>query len=343
MNKRTLNLTLVIFVFLIMACSAISTGLIIHLLYRYELISDIRMAPTVLSLVSLGVSIVIGTTLALVLSRKVLKPLNELIEATREVAKGNFETEIAELDKDNEIAELVRSFNYMTKELKGIGMFHRDFINNFSHEFKTPITSIRGFAKQLQNIDTTDEQRREYTDIIVSEAERLANMSSNILLLTKLENQEIITGKENFFLDEQIRNCILMLQTQWEEKCINFELDLDSIEYFGNEEMLSYVWINIISNAIKFSEPNSSIRIRCIEDMSDVKVNIRDEGIGMDDKTRIHIFEKFYQGDSSRKSEGNGLGLSLVKRIVELCSGRISVKSQIGKGSEFIVRLPKND
>ncbi|OHW62001.1 alkaline phosphatase synthesis sensor protein PhoR [Andreesenia angusta] len=343
MNRRTLNLALVVFVFLIMACSAASTGLIIHLLYRYELISDIRMAPTVLSLVSLGVSIVIGTTLALALSRKVLKPLNELIEATREVARGNFEVEVEELDKDNEIGELVKSFNYMTRELKGIGMFHRDFINNFSHELKTPIASIRGFAKQLQNSDLTDEQRKEYAEIIVSEAERLTNMSSNILLLTKLENQEIITGKEDFFLDEQIRSCILLLQQQWEEKNIDFELDLDPLKYFGNEEMLSYVWTNIISNAIKFSEPNSSISIRCAEEMSDVKVNIKDEGIGMDDKTRVHIFEKFYQGDSSRKSEGNGLGLSLVKRVVELCGGRISVKSQIGKGSEFIVRLPKNE
>lgn len=341
MNRKTLNLALVVFVFLIMACSAVSTGIIIHLLYRYELISDIRMAPTVLSIVSLGVSIVIGTTLALVLSRKVLKPLNELISATREVARGNFEVELDELDKDNEIAELVRSFNYMTKELKGIGMFHRDFINNFSHEFKTPITSIRGFARQLQNKDITDEQREEYTEIIVSEAERLTNMASNILLLTKLENQEIITGKESFYLDEQIRSCILLLQQQWEEKGISFELELDSFQYFGNEEMLSYVWTNLISNAIKFSEPRSTIWIRCIEDVSDVKVNIRDEGIGMEDQTRIHIFEKFYQGDSSRKSEGNGLGLSLVKRIVELCGGRISVKSQMGKGSEFILRFPR--
>lgn len=341
MNRRTLNLTLVAFVFLIMACSAISTGIIIHLLLRYNLISDRRIAPTVLSIVSLGVSIVIGTTLAFVLGKKVLKPLNELMLATREVAKGNFDVKVEELNKENELGELVKSFNYMTKELQGIGMFHKDFINNFSHEFKTPIISIRGFAKQLQKEDISESQRKEYTEIIVSESERLTNMASNILLLTKLENQEIVTGKSEFSLDEQIRGCILLLQSQWEKKSIELQLELSPIDYFGNEEMLSYVWINLISNAIKYSYKGGTLFVKCSEDRSDIKVNVRDEGIGMNDETRAHIFEKFYQGDSSRTSKGNGLGLSLVKRIVDICGGKITVKSQSGKGSEFIVRLPK--
>lgn len=341
MNRRTLNVTLVVFVFLVMACSGISTGIIVHLLYRYGIISDIRIAPTVLPIVSLGVSIVIGTTMAFVLGKRVLKPLNELILATREVAKGNFDVKVKDLGDENELGELIRSFNNMTLELKGIGMFHRDFINNFSHEFRTPIISIRGFAKQLQNTSLTEVQRKEYAEIIVSESERLTNMASNILLLTKLENQEIVTDRISFSLDEQIRNCILLLQPQWEKKNIELHLELENVEYFGNEEMMSYVWTNLIGNAIKFSEIGGSIWIKCYEEGPDIKVKIKDEGVGMDDETRVHIFEKFYQGDSSRTSKGNGLGLSLAKRILDLCSGRITVKSQIEKGAEFTVRLPK--
>lgn len=342
MNRiRTLNVALVLLVFIIMAFSGILAGICLHMLYRYKIISDLRATPTVLSVVALIVSTFIGTILTVVVGYRVLKPLNELIAATREVAKGNFNIKVKNSNDDNELGELIRSFNHMTHELNRIEMFRKDFINNFSHEFRTPIVSIRGFARQLQKHSLTDNQRKEYTDIIISESERLTNMSSNILLLSKLENQEIVTDKKMFSLDEQLRNCILLLQMQWEKKNINFQIQMDSIQYYSNEEMLSQVWLNLLSNAIKFSHQNGEITIQCYDDGTDLKVKIADKGIGMDDETMQRIFEKFYQGDSAHASEGNGLGLSLVRRIIDLCGGKIAVKSQLGKGTTFIVRMPK--
>ena len=344
---RTLNFTLVIFVFMIMTLSAVISGIFLLVLYKLKIISDlssisnISSTSAVLPIVSLISSIIIGTMLAFVVGRRVLKPLNELIAATREVAKGNFNIKVKNSNEENELGELIRSFNIMTNELNGIEMFHKDFINNFSHEFRTHIVSIRGFARQLNKDSLTDDKRKEYADIIISESERLANMSTNILLLTKLENQEIVTDKKMFSLDEQLRYCILLLQMQWEEKNINFQIELDSIKYYGNEEMLFQVWLNLISNAIKFSNQSGEITVQCYDDGMGIKVKIADKGIGMDDKTRQHIFEKFYQGDLAHAAEGNGLGLPLVKRIIDLCGGKIAVKSQLGKGTNFVVRLPK--
>lgn len=342
MNRiRTLNVALVIHVFIIMTSSAFLSGFCLHVLYKYKIISDLRVTPTVLSVVALVVSTIIGTVLTFVIADRLLKPLNELIVATREVAKGNYNIKVTNVNDDNELGELIRSFNHMTQELNGIEMFRKDFINTFSHEFRTPIVSIRGFARQLQKDSLTDDQRQEYTDIIISESERLTKMSSNILLLTKLEHLAIVTDKKSFLLDEQIRNCILLLQMQWEKKNIDFQIEMDAISYYSNEEMLSQVWLNLLSNAIKFSHPNGVISVQCYDDGTDVKVKIADKGIGMDDLTMQQIFEKFYQGDSAHASEGNGLGLSLVRRIIDLCGGKIVVKSQLGKGTTFIVRLPK--
>lgn len=337
---KTMNAALVIVVFMIMVSSAILTGIFIIIIDKYKLILGKGGAPIALLIIGLVVSTIIGTILTFPVAKYFLKPLNELITATREVAKGNFNVKVNELKRKYELGELIESFNSMTNELNSIEMFRKDFINNFSHEFRTPIVSIRGFARQLHKSSLTEEQRLEYTDIIIRESERLANMSSNVLLLTKLENQAIITDKNYFSLDEQIRNCILLLQMQWEKKEIDFNIELDSIEYYSNEEMLSQVWVNLLSNAIKFSNKNGEISVKCYYDGYNIKVKISDNGIGMSDNIAEHIFEKFYQGDLSHVSEGNGLGLSLVKRIVDLCGGKIDVKSRVGKGTDFIVRLP---
>jgi signal transduction histidine kinase len=295
----------------------------------------------VLIMVVLLVGAVIEIIIMIPLGHYILKPLNELIKATKEVSKGNFNIKVKEANRKNEIGELIKDFNIMTNELRSIEMFRKDFINNFSHEFRTPIVSIRGFARQLQNSSLTDEQRQEYTDIIIRESERLANMSSNILLITKFENQKIITDKKLYYLDEQLRNCILLLQMQWEKKDISFNIELEPVQYFNNEEILSHVWLNLLKNAIKFSHRNGEITVKCQCEGGNIKVKISDNGIGMTDETREHIFEQFYQGDSAHASEGNGLGLTLVKRIVNLCGGKIDVKSCLGKGTDFIVRLPK--
>ena len=228
----------------------------------------------------------------------------------------------------------------MAEELSGIEMFRTDFINNFSHEFKTPIVSIRGFARQLEREDLTEEQRREYTRIIAAESERLANMSANVLLLTKLENQQIVTDRARYRLDEQIRGCILLLEKQWEEKELELVLDLDELEYEGNEEMMSHVWVNLLGNAIKFSPPGGALEVSCMQVQSFIVARVTDHGEGMDAETRERVFEKFFQGDTAHATVGNGLGLSLVKRIVDLCRGKVTVQSAPGQGTTFAVYLP---
>jgi len=284
-------------------------------------------------------SIIIGTIISLITSRRVLKPLNELINATKEIAKGNFSVQVVNNHNCGELGDLISSFNDMVRQLNGVEMLHRDFINNFSHEFKTPIISIRGFAKQLKNSTLTNEEREEYADIIIRESERLTNMSTNILILDKLENQVIVSNKTKFSLDEQLRNCILLLEKQWESKNLDLQIDLSEVTIFNNEEMLEQVWLNLIGNAIKYSPENSKLTIECYKNGSEIKIKIIDSGIGMTDEVMAHIFDKFYQGDLAHKSEGNGLGLSIAKRILDLCDGKISVKSKLNKGSTFTVWL----
>lgn len=269
-----------------------------------------------------------------------IRPVHRVNKAMKQVSKGDFSIRVDDSNCVGEIRELVQSYNHMAEELSGIEMFRTDFINNFSHEFKTPIVSIRGFAKQLEREDLTDEQRREYTRIIVAESERLANMSANVLLLTKLENQQIITDQAVYALDEQLRSCILLMEKQWSEKNLDLRLELDEVQYKGNEEMMSHVWVNLISNAIKFSPEGGVLEINCMQVQDFIVVHVRDEGEGMDPATQARIFEKFYQGDSAHATEGNGLGLSLVKRIVDLCRGKVAVNSAPGQGTIFSVYLP---
>ena len=269
-----------------------------------------------------------------------LKPMNDLVQAMRAVSKGDFNVRVDAKDVPGDMGELVNSFNDMAQELGGLELFRKDFINNFSHEFKTPIVSIRGFAKQLERDDLTDEQRREYLDIIVSESDRLANMASNVLLLSKLENQTIVTDKATFALDEQLRRAILLLEKQWSEKEIDLDVDLEELEFFGNEEMLNHVWVNLLGNAVKFSPRGGTLAVRLRREGDVAVASVRDEGPGMDGDTRRRVFEKFFQGDTAHAAEGNGLGLSLVKRIVDLCGGTLEVESEPGKGSTFTVRLP---
>ena len=279
-------------------------------------------------------------TLAAGMGRSKLRPMNDLVHAMQAVSKGDFSVRVDAEDVPGDMGELANSFNDMATELGGLELFRKDFINNFSHEFKTPIVSIRGFAKQLERDDLTEAQRKEYLEIIVSESDRLANMASNVLLLSKLENQTIVTDKVRFSLDEQLRRAILLLEKQWTEKELDLDLDLEAVEFYGNEEMLNHVWVNLLGNAVKFSPPGAKLTVRLRREGDWAAVQVRDTGPGMDEATRRRIFEKFYQGDTAHATEGNGLGLALVSRIADLCGGSVSVESAPGAGSTFTVRLP---
>jgi signal transduction histidine kinase len=280
----------------------------------------------------------IGAVLITVSANRVVRPIIRLSGATQEVAKGNFDIQIENNSKD-EVGKLIDNFNKMIKELKSIEYLRKDFISSVSHEFKTPVASIQGFAKLLQNNDLTEEERQEYTQIIIEETSRMSKLSSNILNLSRLENQEMIGNKTVFSLDEQIRKSILLLEPEWSKKNIEFDIELDSVQFKGDEELLQQVWLNLLSNAIKFSYENGIITVRLYEIGSVVKVKISDTGVGMSEEVQERIFEKFYKEDSAHSFEGSGLGLSLVKRIVDLCGGKIYVKSSLGRGSTFTIEL----
>ncbi|MCL1950420.1 MAG: HAMP domain-containing histidine kinase [Turicibacter sp.] len=345
---KSIKMQLVAFIFLMMMMASVLTGILVLLsIYLQvwgadEVRLGLRFPLHSITLVFLIVSSIIGSCLSLGFSQRFLHPIYTLIEAMKEIRKGNYHVRVKGGGKNQEIGLLIQNFNAMAEELEGVEMLKSDFINYFSHEFKTPIISIQGFAKQLQNENTPGHKREEYREIIVKEAERLVKLSTNTLLLTKLESQKIITDQKSFHLDEQIRHCILLLQKEWEEKGLELDLDLSEATVFGNEEMLSQIWINLIGNAVAYSNPGGTLTVSCKPDGQRFKVRIQDEGVGMSDEVSARIFDKFYQGDASRSTKGNGLGLAIVKRIVDLCQGSISVKSQEGKGAVFIVYLPKS-
>lgn len=339
---QSFHMMAVLFVLYIMISSSCLTSICLFFLIALRLVPNSFMASLWMPVISLVVSIILGTGISTVASAKFFKPMNDLIGAMRTVAKGDFSVRVDDTQNTGEIGELMKSFNTMTEELGSIEMFRTDFINTFSHEFKTPIVSIRGFAKQLKNENLTAEQRREYTDIIIAESEKLTNMATNVLLLTKYESQQIITEKNEYSLDEQLRSCILLLENKWEKKNIQWDIELDQVNFYGNEEIMSHAWVNLLSNAIKFTGEDGKIGVRAKETGNEIMVRIKDNGIGMSEETLQHIFDKFYQCESSHAVEGNGLGLPLVKRIVELCNGRIIVESEEGKGTAFSVYLPKH-
>lgn len=292
---------------------------------------------------SIIASFLIGSLLAFIIGNTVLKPLSELVKATKRVTGGDFNTalEIGWMERHTikELRELIQDFNEMTEELRNTEMFRNDFISNFSHEFKTPLVSIRGFARQLYEGNLTEEQQREFSKIILDETEYLSVLSQNTLLMTNIENKDIITEKTDFSLDEQLRECMIRLEPRWSGKNINIDMDLDEVYFYWNKTMLSHVWNNLFDNAVKFTPENGSIFVTCKRRDGLIVVTIKDSGCGIPEEALSHIFEKFYQADASHATKGNGLGLSLVKKVVELCGGDIFVKSEVGKGTEFTVEL----
>ena len=332
------ELTMVIFSLMFMT-SAITVVLYVLLIILFPALRTFNSVLTITS--SLIACTLIGTVAAAIFTKWVLLPMNEMIHATKRISKGDFKVKIQEtFDEHSDFGILQRSFNHMASELDGIEMFRNDFINNFSHEFKTPIVSIQGFAHQLKAGGLTAEEEREYIRIIADEADRLAKMSTNILLLSKLENQAIVTDKSEFWLDEQLRTCLVLLEKQWGPKNIELNLELDEVKYYFNENMLSQVWLNLFGNAIKFTPEGGTVTCALFADSQTVTIKINDTGIGMNEDTVRHIFDKFYQGDTSHTGDGNGIGLNIVSRILYLCGGSIKVESESGKGSTFIVTLP---
>ena len=342
-TQRTMRFWFTFAIFILFAITGFTAAILFLLFDFIASLNQLKIDGYLLVISMALACIMIGAGLAALSGRYIMSRISRISHGMREVARGNFKARVPEKDKKNspsEFGELERSFNQMASDLEGIEIFRNDFINNFSHEFKTPIVSIRGFARQLQSENLSDEERREYLDIIVSESERLVNMSSNVLLLSKLENQQIVSDKTEFDLDEQIRRSILLLEKDWSTKEIELDIDLDEIKFHFNEEMLSHVFINLLSNAIKFTGVGGKIEISLKKRGNSAIFSVKDSGIGMTDEIKERIFEKFYQGDSSHAATGNGIGLNIVQRIVLLAHGAIEVESRLGEGSKFTVTLP---
>lgn len=310
------------------------------LLFRAEVVPvepHGRHAPVLLFFLG---SLLLGCVIAIYVGKRIIRPIEHISDAFDELSRGNFSVTVSQQEPVQEIREMAQRFNAMTHDLSHIETLRTDFVANVSHEFKTPLSSIEGYATLLQNQSLSPEKRGYYIQKILDNTRKLSDLSSDILMLSKLENQQIVPGSQEFRLDEQLRRTILLLEGKWAEKDLEFDLELPRQMYEGNEALLERVWSNILDNAIKYSHPGDVIHVALAVGPKELSVTIRDEGEGMSPEIQRHIFEKFYQGDPSRKAQGNGLGLALVKRIVELCHGRVSVSSQPGAGATFTVNLP---
>ncbi|MBQ7839158.1 MAG: HAMP domain-containing histidine kinase [Lachnospiraceae bacterium] len=343
MSRHSVKLSLMfsIIVFFILVITMFITTFFVMFLYHSDIL--LLQKPYGFILYLAVVSIIIGTVGSRIIASRAISSITRINAATIEVAQGNFSVEIDENIPVDELHSMAHNFNLMTRELSKTEMLRKDFINNVSHEFKTPLAAIEGYATLLQNKTLDEEKKDAYIRKIIYNTRRLTALTGNILLLSRLENQEITPEKETFSLDEQIRQILLLYETQWMEKKLELDIDLDAADYCGNEELLSHVWQNLIGNAIKFSNPGGTISARLLRLENYVKVTIMDNGIGMDAETEKRIFEKFYQGNTAHTTEGNGLGLTLVKRIVDLHDGTIEVKSQPGQGTAFLLTLPLLD
>lgn len=282
-------------------------------------------------------SLLFGSIVMLIVARFIVKPVRRLSAAAGKIAKGDFQVSI-EKNRHDEIGQLIDNFNLMARELAGMEMLRNDFVSDISHEFKTPLTSIEGYVKLLRNCENASE-RNEYIDIILEETKRLSAMSGNILLLNRLENENIPLAKEPFRLDEQIRQVILLQENKWNDRKIDLQLDLDEIEYAGSEPLLFQVWLNLFDNAVKFSEPGGTVEISLRKTDGKAVFTVTDYGRGMTEEEKKRMFEKFFTGDRSRNSEGNGLGLSIAKRVVDMHGGRIDVVSKLGEFTTIRVTL----
>jgi signal transduction histidine kinase len=270
------------------------------------------------------------------------RPMRQLSEAAKKIARGDFSIRIAPLRRDGKkdfVEVMFDDFNTMAEELESIEMLKNDFIASVSHEIKTPLAVIQNYAAALQNDTLGPEERHEYIKTIITSSQKLSTLVSNILKLNKLEHQEIQAAAAPFDVSEQIRRCALAFEDFWERKNITFDADLDEAAVCYDENMLEIVWNNLIANAVKFTAPGGFISLTLKKLAGFAVLRISDTGCGMDEETQKHIFDKFYQGDKSHSQEGNGLGLALVKKAIDITGAKISVMSKAGEGTTFSVRL----
>ena len=286
-----------------------------------------------------GVCLLIGILVTSQLSKYFFNPIKKLRVAMDKVADGDFSVRLEEKSSSKEIMEIYTGFNLMAHELSSTEILQTDFVSNVSHEFKTPINAIEGYSTLLQGSENLDDEQKEYIEKILFNTQRLSSLVGSILLLSKLENQQIPTNQTEYRLDEQIRQSVVALESAWVQKDIELDVELDRVSYLGNEQMMRHVWDNLISNAVKFSPQGGTVKLCLSQKARKLTFTIEDQGPGLSEDAQKHIFDKFYQEDSSHKQEGSGLGLALVKRILTIEKGQITAENIHEGGCRFTVTL----
>ena len=287
----------------------------------------------------IGTCLLVGILVTSQLSKFFFNPIKKLRGAMDKVAEGDFSVRLEEKSSSKEIMEIYTGFNLMAHELSSTEILQTDFVSNVSHEFKTPINAIEGYSTLLQDSENLDADQREYIDKILFNTQRLSSLVGSILLLSKLENQQIPSNQVEYRLDEQIRQSVVALESAWVKKDIELDVELDRVSYLGNEPMMRHVWDNLISNAIKFSPNGGTVKIHLAKKLKRLIFTVEDQGPGLTEEAQKHIFDKFYQADASHKQEGNGLGLALVKRILAIEKGQITAENIPAGGCQFTVIL----
>lgn len=339
----TLLLTAVVFLVLVVALCLASVA--VYVLARFNVLpgpleNDLGVG-TLLALVS-GISLIIGLGVTFLLAKIPLKPINQLVNGMNSLAAGNFDTRLefsGALESHPTFGEITSSFNTLAEELQNTEMLRSDFINNLSHEFKTPLVSISGFAELLDSSDVTEDERKQYIAAIKEESARLTHMAVDVLNLTKVENQTILAEVARFNVSEQIRSCLLLLEGKWSARDLEINLNLEEHYMVGGEELLKQVWINLFDNAIKFANNGGMLNVDVEREGDFYRFDISNTGATIPEEKQKYVFNKFYQVDESHTSAGHGIGLAVVKRIVELHDGCISVTSRDGL-TTFSVLLP---
>ncbi|BFT70590.1 ATP-binding protein [Paenibacillus sp. P36] len=288
----------------------------------------------------LVIVLVVGSLLILVASRYLVNPLKKLTVATQRLARGNFNVHVAVNQKD-ELGQLADSFNHMAGELKQLEQMRQDFVSNVSHEFQTPLTSIRGFSKALRESEIEESERLRYLEIIERESDRLSRLSDNLLKLASLESEHHPFNPTTFDLDEQLRRIVVFYEPLWSEKQLDMDLSLPRVKISADADQLNQVWMNLIGNAVKFTPVGGHIFIKLVPLRDRVQIWVQDNGIGISEEDQGRIFERFYKVDQARQRDtGSGLGLAIVRKIIDLHQGTIEVRSEQGKGTQFLVTLP---
>ena len=332
-------------VFLALAVAVMASAVVTFLVVRSNIVPTTKeMVPIIWTTCAIMaiVAMIFGVLLALLAAKLPFRPILELMACMDKLADGDFHTRVKARfwqSKHPGLLALTKSFNKMAEQLENTEMLRSDFINNFSHEFKTPIVSIAGFAKLLRRGNLQEAEQAEYLAIIEEESLRLSYMATNVLNLTKIENQSILSDKAEYNVSEQLRASVLLLEEEWTRKDLELEMDFDEYQIVANEEMMKQVFINLLDNAMKFAPVNGTVRVDVTQDHRHTRIAISNNGPAIPPEIREKIFRKFYQGDESHAAKGNGIGLAIVRRVADLHGGGVEVDSN-DDWTTFTVILP---